>query len=91
MQLRRNSGAFCVPEPMLDLSPVRAMLTTGLSLPMTILAALHAHVTDAAAATKLTAHIVGAAANEIMSYEVYTEILNWLTKCQILRICLVGP
>ena len=67
------------------------LATDGLTMPLTILAALEESVPDVLSAETLTLHIVGAAGKEFQSLKLYEEILHLLPAVRHLKMVLAGP
>ncbi|KAK5134053.1 hypothetical protein LTR08_006943 [Meristemomyces frigidus] len=101
---KRNIGSFIATDFSFD--PVdRAMdagaarerwrhlllATDGLTMPLTILAALEDSVPDILSKDTLVLHIVGAAGKEFQSLALYEEILHLLPTVKHLEMVLAGP
>jgi hypothetical protein len=75
------------------LPPVTAMMTDGLSIPMTVLSGLiRAYSWDVVMGmNKIQVHVIGAAGFEMLGAKKYEEIIHWLPNCKDLTIAFVGP
>lgn len=91
---KRGDQHFDLPEQFLRMPPVLAMLTDSLSVPLTIVYALHKHYGHALLANMphISVHIIGATESfEDFGTHKYEEIMHWLPACRSLSLSLVGP
>eukprot|EP01034_Spumella_vulgaris_P033946 gene33946-41869_t len=89
----RKLGDFEVPETLLRMPPVMAMLTEGLSFAMTILHSLQQAYGSQTLSSmeRVEVHVLGAEVAETTVGETkYEEILHWLPACRELVIVLVS-
>ena len=68
-----------------------SLATESLSIPLTILAALHDTLPDLQSRTNLTIHLVGASAREVSDIALFEELLHLIPALEHLSLVLAGP
>lgn len=70
---------------------IRMLACDGLSIPLTLLAALEQSLDNLRTRTKLTIHFVGAAGKEFHTIGAMEEVLHLLPKLKVVQLVYVGP
>jgi len=91
----KKRGDFELPQLMLKMAPVVALITDGLSLPLTILHVLGLSAVlgknEVPKLDRLVIHLVGASAQEAMGVNKFIELIRLIPALTYLRIVLIGP
>jgi hypothetical protein len=86
---KRTDFFNSLPVAMMNLAPVVAFITDGLSAPLTIQRALHELPVDSGA--KLVVHVVGASMSDLFGHSRYVELVRLNPQLKELCIVMIGP